>query len=130
MAKSDTISLRVSPDEREMLNQKAQQANMTLTSYILSSCKRQTIIVLSDSSEVARELHELRLAVNSDVKSESTINFHVKTICKKLDGILEKIEEYSVENVDEDQCNNIIEVDDSDEEFFSEGVTDNDYQVY
>ena len=56
--RNQTISIRLTTEEKEEIIAKAKQANMTLTDYLIE-CSRNTEITVTDLSEVLIELKRI-----------------------------------------------------------------------
>lgn len=105
MNKTESISLRLSPEIRERIKSCAEKAEMTMTEFVISSCLKNKVIVLSDGEEIAKELHRVRMAVNG--RTDCQIVDMLNNIVLKLNKICEEIERISATDTDIfTECNN------------------------
>lgn len=94
--KEMSINVRCTPSMKNDIVQKAQQAQMNISEFILTACQKEVIYVLEGGDKIASELHKLRLQVKES-GYEVALNKQLEAVMLKLDSILDKIESYQVE---------------------------------
>lgn len=72
--RNQTISIRLTTEEKEEIIAKAKQANMTLTDYLIE-CSRNTEITVTDLSEVLIELKRIGNNLNQIARKVNSRRF-------------------------------------------------------
>lgn len=98
--KNARLNLRITTEDLEKIHRKAQQANRTLTDYVTATCLGKEIVIITDLSEVLKELKAVGRNLNQiavlahsgriTVVNLSSVQEEMVTINQQLKGILER----------------------------------------
>ena len=106
--KNQSINIRVTPKQKKFIEEKAKIVKMSLTEFILISCQKSRIQVLSEGQAIAEEFHKLRLQVK-ERGCEIALDKQLEAIMLKLDTILSLISNFNselqeqTEDIDEEE---------------------------
>ena len=106
--KTERLQLRFSPEEKEMLTQKASEARMTLSDYISSLIENKKIIVVENIPQLYLEITRIGVNINQIAhvaNSQKYVNtqqiYEVKNLLREVEKNMEKIIN-ALDNYDED----------------------------
>ena len=106
--KTERLQLRFSPEEKEMLTQKASEAHMTLSDYISSLIENKKIIVVENIPQLYLEITRIGVNINQIAhvaNSQKYVNtqqiYEVKNLLREVEKNMEKIIN-ALDNYDED----------------------------
>lgn len=109
--RSESLRIRLSPEELEYINQEAEAAGMTRTDYIVACTQRQQIISITGIQEMmtelrrqgvnlnqlarmANECHDTReLALNEAAAEAARLRDAILSYCRKWDAVIQKAKE-------------------------------------
>lgn len=95
MAKDNYIRIRVSSEFKTSLKQRAVEADMEITDYIISCLDTNPVIVLGGGKEIAAAFYEFKnVLISKDInaiKNNNSIIEKGKVICRLLNSLMQEI---------------------------------------
>ena len=82
MSKDKRINIRLTEQEKNLIEKKANKCNMTITNYIINSCLKNKIIVINGLDKVDTELRRIGNNINQLTKLAN--ERIIKTICRPI----------------------------------------------
>ena len=88
--KEAKIEVRVTPEFKEELQKKAKEADMSLSQYVITLIEHSSVVILKDSAKFAKELSQLRIALEENGfsrKAERTMQALILAINELIDSL-------------------------------------------
>ena len=88
--KEAKIEVRVTPEFKEELQKKAKEADMSLSQYVITLIEHSSVVILKDSAKFAKELSQLRIALEENGfsrKAERTMQALILAINEMIDSL-------------------------------------------
>ena len=106
--KSERIFIRVSPEEKKKLEAQAEQANMTVSQYILKSTENKKIVVIENIPKLFVEITRIGVNINQIAhvaNAQKYVNtrqiYEIQNLLKEVDKHMMEIIK-ALDNYDED----------------------------